>query len=261
MKEKVIYLTAFFIICFGFLQKSSSAYSKDCKITSEHALERAKELCKKEKITYDSVLGPYFVLPHSNESKPGYLVYFAKTEMIIGECWIDAYGIGNDACFPRRTIRVNDLLLDSTEIKEWFHLEKEVKVIFIQLVSPAKFWGSKLIPHFPAVWWVIDENGDCYYITLTGERISFRGLAKLRYIKEERVKVITDDFEAPFLVPTKAREKFQSETGLGVISIELVSPKNVSELSSIKHLPAVWYIIDENGDSYYMTLTGEINKL
>jgi hypothetical protein len=207
MKKKVIYLTAFFIVYFGFIQNSTIAFSDDCKITQAQAMERAKKLCKKEKLTYDSILGPYFVLPLSNETRPYYLVYFTTGEIVTGECLIDACKKNrDDICFSRG-IRVTDLLLDSTQVKERF---PDLKPIFIQLVSPVKFWGplgkKMLIPHYYVVWWVIDENGDCYYIDLDvsskyvpieKHKTSFKALAETRKRSEEdirtgRLRIIED---------------------------------------------------------------------
>jgi len=190
MKKTIIYLLASFIIGFGFLQNSTTAFSNDCKITPTQAMERAKALCKKEKITYDSVLGPYFVLPHSSESRPSYLVYFTKGEIVTGELWIDACGKNeNDHCFAKNVRKVNNLRLDSVQVKELFKSEKGLEVLFLQLVSSAQFWKPRMIPYHSIAWWLIDENGDCYYITLFGHITSFKELAESRKRKPP-VKII-----------------------------------------------------------------------
>jgi len=194
MKKTIIYALALFVFWISFLQNSSIAFSDDCKITRTQAVERAKKQCKEKEflygpILYDSVLGPYFALPHSAESKPGYMVYLAKGEMITCECWIYAdKGEKNNGCFPLSKTRINDLLLDSNVVKERFESSKGFKVIFIQLVAPAKFWEPKLILYFAAVWFVIDENGDCYYITLGGAIVSFKEYAEVRKRFEEDIK-------------------------------------------------------------------------
>jgi hypothetical protein len=77
--------------------------------------------------------------------------------------------------------------LDSTEVKEVFETEKGLKAIFVQLVFPAKFWS--VTQEFLA-WWVIDEEGECYYILTSRSPkniSSFKELAEVRkkYIKQK----------------------------------------------------------------------------
>jgi len=149
-------------------------------LSPSEALEKAKEICKEYGILYDRALGPYLVLPQSSESEPEYLVYLTRDTMIVSECWIDGR---SDDC-GRLITSVADLLLDSAEGKERFKKEKGIEAIFIQLVFPIELlWGRRLMVQ-PVAWWIIDKKGDCYYVSLSGEIISFKKLAAIR--KEPR---------------------------------------------------------------------------
>lgn len=161
-----------FILFFG----SSFGSSQKNLITPEEALEKAKEISKEDGILYDRSLGPYLVLPHSSESEPRYLVYLARDTMTVSECWI---GGRSDGC-GRYITPVADLLLDSAEVKERFKSEKRIEAIFIQLVFPIELlWGRRLMVQ-PVAWWIIDKKGDCYYVSLFGEIISFKKLADIK---------------------------------------------------------------------------------
>jgi len=175
------------LILFILFSAPSFGSSQKCLITPEEALEKAKELFKEYGILYDRVLGPYLVLPHSSESEPRYLVYLARDTMMVADCWIDGR---SDYC-GRLIAPVAILLLDSLKVKEWFKKEKRIEAIFIQLVYPARFWGRGSISPSAEMWWVIDEKGDCYYVSLTGEIISFKKLADIRK-KPRDFKIIED---------------------------------------------------------------------
>lgn len=159
-----------FIVFWG----SSFGSSQKCLITPEEALEKAKEICKEYGILYDRALGPYLVLPHSSESEPEYLLYFARDTMITANCWIDGR---KDRCC-RYIAPVTIFLLDSAEVKERFKSEKGTEVIFIQLVRPIRLWSPKFMLN-SVVWWIIDKKGNCYYVSLHGEIISFKKLAAI----------------------------------------------------------------------------------
>jgi len=174
------------LILFILFSASSFGSSQKCLITPEEALEKAKEICKEYGILYDRVLGPYLVLPQSSEIKPWYMVYFARDTMMVADCYIGERNDCGGLIAP-----VSILLLDSLKVKEWFKKEKRIEAIFIQLVYPARFWGRGSISPSAEMWWVIDEKGDCYYVSLTGEIKSFKKLADIRK-KPRDFKIIED---------------------------------------------------------------------
>jgi len=163
---------------------------------SGQILEKAKSLFESEKgkveqywqkirnedikADYDTILGPYFVVSQRPDLNPGYLCYFAKQGNITGQAVIDSYGMKGDiSIFPKGKTKYTTLVLDFCAAEQKFYekFPDSKKAVLAQLVFPARFWGPSFITHLPAVWWLIDDAGNCYYITLTGDIFSFSELA------------------------------------------------------------------------------------
>lgn len=169
----------------------SFSSSKDCKIISpEKALKKAEKIIKKEKTNYDEVLGPLFI--HlQGESGFNYLVYFALRGAVVSECFVDGCG-KKTSCYPMRTTGTDELWLTEAKVAETFKVKKKKEAIFVQFVSPLTCLIGELVPHTPGIWWIIDEDGNCYYMHFFGGNIgSFEEMLEQRK-KVKNIKIIRD---------------------------------------------------------------------
>lgn len=179
-------------------QSPSFSHKSNGQLEPVEALDRAKALWKgqvgkveknweklmheKVKAEYDSILGPYFAVSQVPKFNSSYLIFFVKNDgAVVGQALVDGYGEkANDEIliFPKaKGPDYKTFILDSSSVEQRFHQSCQKKLVFSQLVFPARFWGPSFISHLPAVWWVIDDAGNCYYITLTGDIFSFSELA------------------------------------------------------------------------------------
>jgi hypothetical protein len=165
--------------------------SMNCKIISpEKALKKAEKIIKKEKTNYDKVLGPLFIHPQG-ESGSNYLVYFALRGAVVSECFVDGCG-KKTSCYPMRTTTTDELWLTEAKVIETFKVEKKKEAIFVQFVSPLKLLTGELTPHLPAVWLIIDEDGNCYYMSIYGYVKTFSEMLEQRRKQEKNIKIIRD---------------------------------------------------------------------
>jgi hypothetical protein len=167
------------------------------KLNPVQALHRARKLWdhEKAKIEFDSIAGPYFVLSLSKDFNSGYLLYFVnKDRFIVSEVQIDAYGKKERdkiMILHKDLMKIDDQLLDSARVKERFQSERGTQLILMRLVYYISFWGG-FLPHAPVVWWLVDENGECYSMSLNGDLISFKEIFEQRK-SMKGVKVIRDE--------------------------------------------------------------------
>lgn len=201
MKKTIIcFLMIFFMVGLGVEggKKPLSLEELKCQLTPKEALEKAREMWNNEKgnveqywqetkkqyvkAEYDTIVGPYSVLSQQPGVNSGFLLYFVKGENIIGQAVIySQQGIKDDeiGIFPKGTTKYSTLLLEPSAVEQKFKekFPKAKEAVFVQMVFPARFWGPSFITALPAVWWVIDGTGNCFYVTLTGDIFSFSKLA------------------------------------------------------------------------------------
>lgn len=179
------------IVCFLFIlmlagtatgKKPPSVEELNGQLTPKGAFKRAETILRhgKRELNYDSIAGPYFVHSQSNRYNHFYLLYFLKNRVIRGQLEIDAYGKKrNDRIVlfginPKT--KIDSLYLDPGKVKEKFQSEKNLSTTWVQLVCPIEFPEPFLIAPPAIVWWLLDQNGDCYYMTLSGRVFSFNEL-------------------------------------------------------------------------------------
>jgi hypothetical protein len=216
MKKAIIcVLLTFFIIRIGVGTDKKTPSSEELRgqLNPEQALERAKVLWKSEagkveqtwekimhekvRAEYDSIWGPYFVLSQVVNLNSSYLLFFVKSDgAIVGQALVDAHGEkSNDKIwiFPKAEgPDYKTFILDSCSVEQKFYQSFQKEVVFSQMVFPARFWGPSFITHLPAVWWLIDQDGYCYFMTFSGDIYRFSKLLEMKSKRKEGMRIITN---------------------------------------------------------------------
>jgi hypothetical protein len=192
-------------------QSPSFSHKSNGQLEPAEALARAKALWKgqvgkveknweklmheKVKAEYDSILGPYFAVSQVPEFNSSYLIFFVKNNgAVVGQAFVDGYGEkANDEIliFPKaKGPDYKTFILDSSSVEQRFHQSCQKKLIFSQMVFPAKFIRLLFITYLPAVWWLMDEDGSCYYMNFSGNIFSFKDLMEMKNKRTEGMRII-----------------------------------------------------------------------